>query len=583
MTETSTLIRRSSEEEDELQRSVKKFKDSNGARNFSQPRSIVSYRDTLLGEIPGAYEQAFSFARNWDDADESDTDLEPLIEGMVEVKLSKETFSRIRAPWSKALIVKVYGEHFLAIKPWEPYFKASEAKLSSVVMWVRLPELPIEFYDAAVLREIGSAIGPVLRIDSYTASESRGSYARICVQVDLDRPLITSVRVGRLVQKVSYEGVSTLCFSCGRLGHKRDSCPYYTKPVVSEEIVASENTSTEQKETSQLDSNYGPWMVVTRKKNFNRSGRPRGPNNSNQENLLELKGKADLSEPNSTSSKGNNIRAADSRDLVGSARGILGVMVVQNQQRTDIETDENGMDVCQDALSSKHAVCNGKNQTSTGNASYQAWEEKVRGKELMSLRMEGFLLGVSPLPQSGWAMWYQNRIVVLPDENQSQSDRNTGLVRGGVEASVEAHFSHNPNKHQIRKLGSGSSCLEPHTQPVVEVSYGCSSGLNGGIRGVEQAAAAISHATLGRIGLDHSGKEASGFQRSSHDSYGKSSNSKAHPNSCSSAAMQCTPLLQGGNSRHFEIHDDLETRLDGIQGYTEEDGMEYGGSSCNEY
>ena len=285
MTEPSTPTRRTSEEEDELQRSVKKFKDSNGARNFTQPRTLVSYRDMLLGDIPGAYEQAFNFERNWDENLESDTDLEPLIEGMVEVKLSKETFSRIRAPRSKALIVKVYGrtvginyltfktialwkpvakldcvnlgndfffirfsssddydkvlrggpwfvgEHFLAIKQWEPYFKASEAKLSSVAMWVRLPELPIEFYDAAVLREIGSAIGPVLRIDSYTASKSRGSYARLCVQVDLEKPLITSVRVGRLVQKITYGVVSTLCFHRGHLGHKQDSCPYHIKPV----------------------------------------------------------------------------------------------------------------------------------------------------------------------------------------------------------------------------------------------------------------------------------------------------------------------------------------------------------------
>ena len=35
--------------------------------------------------------------------------MEPLIEGMAEVKLSKETKTRIRAPWSKALIVKVFG------------------------------------------------------------------------------------------------------------------------------------------------------------------------------------------------------------------------------------------------------------------------------------------------------------------------------------------------------------------------------------------------------------------------------------------------------------------------------------------
>ena len=35
--------------------------------------------------------------------------MEPLIEGMAEVKLSKETKTHIRASWSKALIVKVFG------------------------------------------------------------------------------------------------------------------------------------------------------------------------------------------------------------------------------------------------------------------------------------------------------------------------------------------------------------------------------------------------------------------------------------------------------------------------------------------
>ena len=112
------------------------------------------------------------------------------------------------------------GEHFLAIKPWEPYIKASEATFSSVAVWVRLPELPIEFYDPEVLRKIGGAIGLVLKIDSYTAIGSRGSYARLCIHVNLDKPLINTVKVGRLKQKILYEGIGALCFCCGRLGHK---------------------------------------------------------------------------------------------------------------------------------------------------------------------------------------------------------------------------------------------------------------------------------------------------------------------------------------------------------------------------
>ena len=38
----------------------------------------------------------------------------------------------LRGPW-------FVGEHFLAIKPWELYFKASEAKFTLVAVWVRLP------------------------------------------------------------------------------------------------------------------------------------------------------------------------------------------------------------------------------------------------------------------------------------------------------------------------------------------------------------------------------------------------------------------------------------------------------------
>ena len=78
-------------------------------------------------------------------------------------------------------------EHFLAIKPWEPYFKASKATFSLVAVWMKFPELPIEFYDSSVLQEISSTIGLVLRIDSYTASGSRASYACLCVQIDLSK------------------------------------------------------------------------------------------------------------------------------------------------------------------------------------------------------------------------------------------------------------------------------------------------------------------------------------------------------------------------------------------------------------
>lgn len=69
----------------------------------------MSYKDSLLGDILGAYAQAFGFDTAGEFEDESDTELDDLVEGMMDVHLSKETKACIRAPWTKALVVKLYG------------------------------------------------------------------------------------------------------------------------------------------------------------------------------------------------------------------------------------------------------------------------------------------------------------------------------------------------------------------------------------------------------------------------------------------------------------------------------------------
>ena len=98
-----------------------------------------------------------------------------------------------------------------------------------MAVWIRLPELPIEYYDPVVLRKIGEAIGTVLRIDAYTANGARGRFARLCVQVNIDKPLIKTVKIRRLAQIVLYKGLNSLCFECGRIGHRKETCPHVIK------------------------------------------------------------------------------------------------------------------------------------------------------------------------------------------------------------------------------------------------------------------------------------------------------------------------------------------------------------------
>ncbi|XVF02705.1 hypothetical protein REPUB_Repub04eG0197300 [Reevesia pubescens] len=63
------------------------------------------------------------------------------------------------------------GGHFLTMRRWVPNFRASVASFMPVVVWLRLPELSIEYFDLGILKRIGRSIGSLLR----------GRYARICV------------------------------------------------------------------------------------------------------------------------------------------------------------------------------------------------------------------------------------------------------------------------------------------------------------------------------------------------------------------------------------------------------------------
>ena len=61
----------------------------------------------------------------------------------------REGFETIlqRGPW-------FIGEHFLPIRPWKPNFHPTTANVSSIAVWIRLNELPIEYYNAEALHQI---------------------------------------------------------------------------------------------------------------------------------------------------------------------------------------------------------------------------------------------------------------------------------------------------------------------------------------------------------------------------------------------------------------------------------------------
>lgn len=59
----------------------------------------MSFKDKLIGEIPGAYVQAFDFSEYIEDETESNSKAETLREGFATMKLSKAFKQHIKDPY----------------------------------------------------------------------------------------------------------------------------------------------------------------------------------------------------------------------------------------------------------------------------------------------------------------------------------------------------------------------------------------------------------------------------------------------------------------------------------------------------
>lgn len=76
-----------------------------------------------------------------------------------------------------------------------------------------------------ILRLLGQIIGTLIRIDYNTESAIRGKFARIAVEVALNKPLVSQFLLDGKLQKVENESFPYICFNCGTYGHNKETSP----------------------------------------------------------------------------------------------------------------------------------------------------------------------------------------------------------------------------------------------------------------------------------------------------------------------------------------------------------------------
>ncbi|MFQ6635112.1 hypothetical protein Gotur_011115 [Gossypium turneri] len=106
-----------------------------------------------------------------------------------------------------------------------------------VMAWIRLQGLPSYLYNKKILEEIGDLI---------------------------DKPLISQIMINDRLQKIEYESLPSICFSCERYGHVKELYSFLNgdkkETGGNEGLKGAKSTA----KSPVVDSaKCSPWMVLT--------------------------------------------------------------------------------------------------------------------------------------------------------------------------------------------------------------------------------------------------------------------------------------------------------------------------------
>ncbi|XP_050217298.1 uncharacterized protein LOC126668126 [Mercurialis annua] len=301
-------------------RSTKKARFREGESQSSNP-PVMSFKDKVL---QSDRERAGSLAGDFEEFTVSDSDVVVYREGsMPSITFSNRVQEELSKQWKATVIVKLLGRsigyrslcnrlesmwnftqgfdvidlendyflvklksggdveavltggpwvmlgHYLSVQSWSPKFDCRADRIQKIQAWIRLPGMPIHYYNKKVLRYIGQMVGTVIKIDYCTESAERGKFARIAVELDLSLPLVAQFSLDGKIQMVEYECLPRICFSCGKFGHVKEFCP---------EIIVKDKPAQGGGEGGQVSQdrpvtttggetnpNFGPWMMVSKK------------------------------------------------------------------------------------------------------------------------------------------------------------------------------------------------------------------------------------------------------------------------------------------------------------------------------
>ncbi|XP_020245375.1 uncharacterized protein LOC109823507 [Asparagus officinalis] len=127
-----------------------------------------------------------------------------------------------KGPW-------FFGSRPLLLKQWTNGEDIEKINDSVYPLWIQLPSLRLNLWNAKSISKIASAIGCPIATDRLTANRQRLAYARVLVEVKMPSPLPDKINFldpkgKQYTQKVIYEFKPKWCEVCKQVGHDIRNC-----------------------------------------------------------------------------------------------------------------------------------------------------------------------------------------------------------------------------------------------------------------------------------------------------------------------------------------------------------------------
>ncbi|KAK9938790.1 hypothetical protein M0R45_015510 [Rubus argutus] len=139
---------------------------------------------------------------------------------------SQRVKDKLELEWRCAVIIKLMGKPNSS-NTFTFMFNSLKRKWKPQGPW-QLIDLPIDFY--------------IVKFHLHDDMNARGKFGRLCIEIDLNKPLLPFVETEGTAYGVVYEGISLICFNCGCYGHAKANCPYnITEPHPTHALDGSNN------------------------------------------------------------------------------------------------------------------------------------------------------------------------------------------------------------------------------------------------------------------------------------------------------------------------------------------------------